>query len=263
MPLPGGPADKFGNRYELWWTIRQFVRIINLQADGIRIEDPNVDSAEFVITAGDYQELHQTKRNHSSGKWSLPELRNLLQTMFEQLSSNGNMQFVFVSGSDAPELRELTERATNASNSQEFELAFVSSKSQREAFEKLKNFWHNAETTTAYSMLRRIKVRTIDERGLEEQVRGSLPALFLNRPDEVCDALRSFAEDSIHKYIDREELISYLQSKGFSLRRLAKPNDAPALISEATNRYLEATRRRFNSGFPYFSFLYSGASCQD
>ena len=65
-------------------------------------------------------------------------------------------------------------------------------------------------------MLRRIKVRTIDERGLEEQVRGSLPALFLNRPDEVCDALRSFAEDSIHKYIDREELISYLQSKGFS-----------------------------------------------
>ena len=84
--------------------------------------------------------------------------------------------------------------------------------------------------------------------GIEEHVRGSLPALFLNRPDEVCDALRSFAEDSIHKYIDREELISYLQSKGFSLRRLTKPSDAPALISEATNRYLEATRRRLIQG---------------
>ena len=29
MPLSGGPSDKLGNRYELWWTVSQFVRIIN------------------------------------------------------------------------------------------------------------------------------------------------------------------------------------------------------------------------------------------
>ena len=248
MPLPGGPSNKFGNRYELWWTVSQLVRIINGQAESIRIEDPTVDKTEFVITAEGRQEFHQAKRSHPSGKWNLSFLQSLLQMMFEQLSANNNAHFVFASGSDTPELRELTERATNARNPQEFESAFVSSQSQREAFEKLKKFWHNADTATAYSMLQRIEVRTIDERGLEEQVRGSLPALFLNRPDEVCDALRSFAEDSIHKYIDREELISYLQSKGFSLRRLAKPSDAPALISEATNRYLDATRRRLIQG---------------
>ena len=248
MPLPGGPSSKFGNRYELWWTVSQLVRIINKEAESIRIENPTIDKAEFVITAEGRQEFHQAKRSHPSGKWNLSFLQSLLQTMFEQLSANNNAHFVFVSGSDTPELRELTERATNARNPQEFESAFVSSQSQREAFKKLKDYWHSADTATAYAMLQRIKVRTIDESGLEEHVRGSLPALFLNRPDEVCDALRSFAEDSIHKYIDREELISYLQSKGFSLRRLAKPSDAPALISEATNRYLEATRRRLIQG---------------
>ena len=248
MPLPGGPSSKFGNRYELWWTVSQLVRIINKEAESIRIEDPTIDKAEFVITAEGRQEFHQAKRSHPSGKWNLSFLQSLLQTMYEQLSANSNAHFIFVSGSDTPELRELTERATNARNPQEFESSFVSSQSQREAFKKLKVCWHSADIATAYAMLQRIKVRTIDESGIEEHVRGFLPALFLNRPDEVCDALRSFAEDSIHKCINREKLISHLQTKGFALRKLTRPSDAPSLISEVTDAYLNSTRRKLIQG---------------
>ena len=64
MPLPGGPADKFGNRYELWWTVLQLIRIMDGEAESIRIEDPTVDKAEFVLAAGGHQELHQAKRSH-------------------------------------------------------------------------------------------------------------------------------------------------------------------------------------------------------
>ena len=242
MPLPGGPADKIGNRYEQWWTVSQFVRIIDEQAESIRIEDPAIDKAEFVITAGDCREFHQVKRSHSSGKWTLSALQSLLQTIFDQLSARSNTQFIFVSGSDAPELRELTERAVDAKNLEEFESVFVLAESQKQNFNKLKDVW-NTDTATAYKILQRIEVRTIDERGIEEQVRGSLSALFLTRPDNVRDALHSFARDSIHKEINREKLISYLKSKGFSLRQLAEPDDAPTLISEATDRYLRARRR--------------------
>ena len=248
MPLPGGPSDKFGNRYERWWTVYQLVRIIDGQAESIRIEDPTVDKTEFVITAGDHQEFHQARRSHSTGQWNLSSLKSLLQTMFEQLSANNNAHFVFVSGSDASELRELTQRAVNAKNLEEFDSVFVSAQSQKANLEKLRSFWNGANTAMAYEILQRIEVRTIDEQGIEDQVRGFLPALFLNRPDEVCNALRSLTEDSIHKCIDREKLISHLQTKGFTLRKLSKPNDAPALISEATNRYLEATRRRLIQG---------------
>lgn len=248
MPLPGGPSSKFGNRYELWWTVSQLVRIINKEAESIRIENPTIDKAEFVITAEGRQEFHQAKRSHPSGKWNLSFLQSLLQTMFEQLSANNNAHFVFVSGSDAPELRELTERAVNAKNLEEFDSIFVSAQSQKVNLEKLRSFWNGANTAMAYAMLQRIKVRTIDESGLEEHVRGSLPALFLNRPDEVCDVLRSFAEDSIHKCINREKLISHLQTKGFALRKLTRPSDAPSLISEATNAYLNSTRRKLIQG---------------
>ena len=248
MPLPGGPSDKIGNRYELWWTVSQLVRIINGQAENIRIEDLAVDKAEFVITAGGYREFHQAKRSHLRGKWSLSELgspnHKLLQAMFEQLSESTNTRFVFVSGSDAPELKELTERAADAKDLKEFESVCVRAKSQKEALEKLKRFWDNADTATAYEILRRIEVRTIDEIGIKEQVRVSLLALFLTKPDNVCDALCSFAQDSIHKVVNHERLISHLQDKGFTLRQLAKPSDAPSLIDGVTEHYLKVTRRK-------------------
>ena len=252
MPLPGGPSDKTGNRYELWWTVSQFVRIINGEAESIRIEDPTAEKAEFVITAGGYREFHQTKRSHLRSQWSLSELgspkHQLLQTMFKQLSTSTNTRFVFVSGSEARELEELTKRAADAKDLKEFESEFVSAKSQKEALEKLKRFWDKADVATAYEILRRIEVRTIDERGIEEQVRVSLSALFLTKPDNVCDALRSFAQDSIHKIINRESLISYLEDKGFTLRQLTKPDDAPSLIDGVTERYLKVTRRKLIQG---------------
>ena len=202
MPLPGGPANKLGNRYESWWTIRQLVRIIDKEVDSIRIEDPNFDKAEFVVAVGDNRELHQAKRSRPEGKWNLSDLRSILEVMFEKLSANENTRFVFVSGSDAPELRELAERAISAKDQEEFESMFVDAQTQKEAFEKLKDI-RKTDAATAYRLLHRIEVRTIDERELEDKVRELLQARFLSRPDKVCDALRSFAEDSIHKCINQ------------------------------------------------------------
>ena len=239
MPLPGGPADKLGNRYEQWWTVSQFVRIINREVESIRIEDPTIDKAEFVVTAGGCREFHQAKRSHPDGKWSLSSLQSLLHTMFNQLSTSTNTRFVFVSGSEARELKELTKRAVDAKDLKEFESVFVRAKSQKQNFNRLKDVW-NTDTATAYEILRRIKVETADEEWISKYVRVSLLALFLTKPENVCDALRSLAEDSIHEEINRERLISYLEGEGFILRQLAKPSDAPSLLSAATDRYLRA-----------------------
>ena len=75
MTLPGGPADKLGNRYEKWWTPSEFVRMLQGHAEAIRIEEPGVHKVEFVVTAGSRRELHQVKRSHPNGKWSLAALR--------------------------------------------------------------------------------------------------------------------------------------------------------------------------------------------
>ena len=61
MPLSGGPANKFGNRYELWWTVSQLIRILDGEAESVRIEAPTADKAEFVLIAGGPQRASSGK----------------------------------------------------------------------------------------------------------------------------------------------------------------------------------------------------------
>ena len=246
MPLPGGPADKFGNRYEIWWAVYQLSRIIKGEADSIRIEDPAFPEAEFVLTIGNKREFHQTKRSNLNGKWSLRSLQNenLLQKMFEYLSQEDNARFVFTSGSDAPELRELTERATAATNLEEFKSKFIGFKSQKSNLEILRNVWRQPDTAVVYNLLRRIEITTIDEIRIEELVRRSLAPLFRDDLSQVCDAMRAISIDSIHKTIDRDLLISNLENRKIKLRRLSNPNNSPMLVDEVTNHYLAVIRRR-------------------
>ena len=64
MALPGGPADKLGNRYENCWTVNQMVRMLQGFCESIRIENPGIDKAEFALnTEGGIQEWHQAKRS--------------------------------------------------------------------------------------------------------------------------------------------------------------------------------------------------------
>lgn len=246
MPLPGGPSNKFGNRYENWWTVSQLIRIIEGQADSLRIEDPAYIKAEFVLSAGGCREFHQTKRSNPNGKWSLSELQSdyLLQAIFEYLSHDHNTRFVFVSGSDASELRELTERANQAESLEEFESEFLNSTTHKQNLSTLKSVWGNPDKSDVYKVLQRIEIRTIDERGIEEQVRQSLSLLFLGNVNEICDALRALVEDSIHSIIDRDRLVSTLQERGLISRRLPDPKNAPILVDEVTNNYLKGIRHQ-------------------
>lgn len=114
MPLPGGPTDKSGNRYENWWTVWQLVRMLQGACESIRIEDPGVHKAEFALAVGGVREWHQAKRSHPSGRWTLATLAGadvqLLQGIDALLNGNSD-RFVFVSGTDARELAELADRA--------------------------------------------------------------------------------------------------------------------------------------------------------
>jgi hypothetical protein len=42
-PLPGGPTDKIGNRYEGRWTVACMAHMGDERADAIRLESPGVD----------------------------------------------------------------------------------------------------------------------------------------------------------------------------------------------------------------------------
>lgn len=247
MPLPGGSSDKLGNRYELWWTVAQLERMLHGEISSIRIEDPGVDKAEFVAQVAGHQELHQSKRSHPSGKWSVASLAaadvEVLQAIFRQLRGN-NDEFVFVSESHAGELAELALRARGAQTAQEFETTFLQAKDASEIFERLRRAWQSCDTETAWGILRRVQVRSADEQTLSERVHIGAQALFLADPNDVCSALRTIALDSVHQTVSRDDLVERLKKRGLVLRRLIDGAQAPAVVTGATTRYLDGTRPR-------------------
>ena len=245
MTLPGGPADKLGNRYETWWTLSELVRMLGGETEAIRIEAPDVEKAEFVVTAGPRRELHQVKRSHPNGKWSLAALRTdgLLRAIGEQLAGNDD-RFVFASGSDARELAELCEAAGGSESDGEFERHFLEAADRRKRFEKLRECWA-CDVPTARERLQRVHIHTIDERELRDKVHWGVAALFLANPTTVVDALRGIAEDSVHCTVSRQDLVERLTQRGFSLRRLRNPGHAGVVVQTATDRYLDIARRKF------------------
>ncbi len=114
MPLPGGPADKFGNRYEGRWTVSCLAEILDERADSIRLEPPGPEGegVEFWLRKGDIKEYHQVKRQQGSrNHWSISDLErnDVLQTFSKKLSDE-KACCVFVS-TNATELDELCKRA--------------------------------------------------------------------------------------------------------------------------------------------------------
>ena len=244
MPLKGGPANKLGNRYETWWTVSQLVRMLRGDADEIRIEDLGFEKAEFVVKAGSCRELHQVKRSHPNGKWSLAGLSadGLLQAIGQQLAGN-NDRFVFASGSDAPELSELCEAAKCAESVEEFKPAFLATNERKKWLKRLRCHW-KCEVPDAVDQLRRVEIHTIDERELVDKVQFAVQALFLANPNRVMDKLRGIVEDSVHRTLRRQTLVHELDQLGYQLRRVRSPLHAGDAIEAATNQYLDGARSK-------------------
>src|SRR4051794_6138368 len=58
VPLPGGAADKVGNRYENRWTVRWLAGVLADEARSIRIEPPGAEGEgiEFWLDLADRRE---------------------------------------------------------------------------------------------------------------------------------------------------------------------------------------------------------------
>lgn len=74
MPLSGGAADKFGNRYEGHWTVYTMLRVLSEEAASNSLEVVGTSGAgvEFaLILPNGMTEFHQVKRqNGGHGPWS-------------------------------------------------------------------------------------------------------------------------------------------------------------------------------------------------
>ncbi len=119
--IPGGIADKLGNRYEAKWLVRCLMDVIDgNKANWLNFESVETEyqGFEFAIARGEITEWHQTKVNAPSGNWTLNALKKegVLKAFSNRLLTDNNAHCFFVSQDNAKDIRTLTEKARTANS---------------------------------------------------------------------------------------------------------------------------------------------------
>ena len=246
MPLPGGPADKFGNRYEGRWTVACFADVLDEHADAIRLEPLGIEGegVEFWLKKGSIREYHQVKRQYgASGRWTLAELaaKGVLTHFWEKLN-DPTAHCVFVSTHAAFQLDELADRARSPVPWEVFEREFLRSGTQSEAFNDLCQRLGRYPLEVVYDGLKRVRIETVSEAFLHTTVESRLATLVEGDPATVADTLGQLALDKVHHELTAHDIWHHIESRGFRRRQWGNDPHVFAAVKAANDRYLTPLR---------------------
>lgn len=242
MPLPGGPADKFGNSFEGRWTVWQLIDVLAERADSIRLEPPGDEGQgiEFWLRRGPDREYHQIKRQHGGeGRWTIASLseRGVLATFYTRLADSSST-CVFASAHSVRHLDELADDARRAASLTEFDREFLKAAPKRASFDQLRTYWENCSPQEAFDRLRRVVIHTSDEEFLRTVIETQVETLVEGAsPAAIVAVLAQFALDQVHHELTALDIWRYLETVGY--RRREWQNDPRVLAA------VEAQNRRF------------------
>ena len=115
--IPGGRADKFGNRFERIWVVSLALEVIEGRLSTIKWEPLGAEGegVECVVTQPDgLKKYHQCKiQNGNEGIWSVADLgaNGVLVNAKRHLEADPCCKFVFVSSDPVPALRDMAMHA--------------------------------------------------------------------------------------------------------------------------------------------------------
>ena len=246
MPLSGGAADKFGNRYEGRWTVNCMTDVMDERADAIRLEPPGVEGEgiEFWVRRGDRCEYYQVKRQHSaSGRWTLAELgHEHVLAHFREKLYDPEATCIFVSSHAAYQLERLADDSRRAGSWETFEQVFIKGDAQSSAFNDLCRRWGDCPGQDAFEALKHVHVETVGEDTLRTFVESRLAALVEGDSATVADILAQLALDAVHQELTAHDIWHHLESRGFRRRQWGKDPHVLAAVKAANERYLTPLR---------------------
>ena len=214
MPLPGGPSDKVGNRYELRWIVRQLLDLVTGRLEWLRVEPPGENSIEFRSGSSHSEEAHQVKRGLAGGgHWTIAALREVLDGFGTLLGHDRELRCTFSSEHSAPELQELSDRARGARDLTEFLGCFLGAHWIEKSWQQLQTIW-GTDAAETWHRLRRITVTSVSEQHLRENTDVILQLLFDAPPPTSRAVLMELALEAVHQELRRPQILSRLAERG-------------------------------------------------
>ncbi len=263
MPVRGGTADKFGNRYETLWAVDQLIRIADRRAVHLNLEPLNPDQSsgvEFVVGAVDgtieyWSVKRQTTR--ASG-WTLALLaerddrgRSILGDLLQHVERDPSHRAVFASTLGARDVEELR---THAADTKMLEERLAQSRELKSQFLQYVLPLCNSDPERARAFLLHTIAYAADEPQLRERVDCMIRKLFYPTAGTEldCDAARGhLAElllDNIHREITRQMILQMLATHSIGFREWANEGPVRNQVESICDAYVATARSEFING---------------
>ncbi|WP_425805580.1 hypothetical protein ACHOLT_02555 [Desulfitobacterium sp. Sab5] len=236
----GGRADKFGNRYESRWVVKQLLRLLNEEISSVIIEaigeeEEGVDL--WIKNLDGSRECHQCKaRNSSKEYWDLSDLdaRGIFKKAKKQLENNDSVNYYLISAVAGVMMNDLTIRAQNSNSNSEDFYKYQIETSGKEVVKAFKSFakYMQLDIDTvqgryrAYEYLRKIYlIQYPDDINTKQSLKEIIMFLFVGNSEAIYSLISNYAIENqlLGTEINSFMLNNYLLSQpDLSSRQLCK-----------------------------------------
>ena len=250
--IPGGRADKFGNRFERLWIVSLALDVIDGRLSTIKLEPLGFEGegVECFVTRTDGVKIyHQCKiQNGNKASWSIAELakNGVLQTAKKKLESDPRCKFVFISDSTVPELRDMAMHAKSCDGSSgDFARHCLISKSARDSFNRLRQCWaldseEERDAALALGYLSRMEFDRGYRDSEETKLHRMAEVIVEDEGKSVVRFLGDYLEQNLGNTLTSFQLVSALHENGYSLCDLRSNPSLPSAIKKLQARFREA-----------------------
>lgn len=223
--------------------------VLGGQAAAIRIEEPGTDGAEFYLEKVPAHEHWQAKRQILDRKtWTIQLLFKEGILGFFKQRVNAGESCVFASISDAPELRCLSENASEAKDWMEFHTKFLAAKVWQKHFSELNRHIGCAYPEDCFEFLRKVRVEGARESTIEALLLPVFKASFTGSPHTVLVLLRDLYLASVHKALTAQDILEYLESHAIKPRALQVSAELRDLAQGITAAYIAGQKAKLIRG---------------
>lgn len=242
-PRPGGDTDKFGNRYEGRWTVRQLLEVLVGKAEAITVEPLGEIGAgvEFTLERAVRTEVHQVKRQTGvANEWDLPTLKARDVLKHAQRHVAAGRWFYFVSITPARLLDELADRARHTGDPQSFSEHMLTSEDLRRGFDYLSGAAYGS-ADIAWATLRGLYVDWTSEESLQSY-NEALAGLLLEgaEPRLITAGLGDLISDNTAVRLDAAKIYKLLGPYGLRRRAIIGGPELNERLREVTASWLSS-----------------------
>lgn len=249
--LPGGAADKLGNRYEHLWLVLRITEMLEGHVSQIRLEPPGVSGTgiEFTVEVNGATWGEQTK--DEARNWTINRLIKEGVVHAARIQIDQGRHYRFVASSSASELDTLADRARNTETFTEYTENLGGGR--RTALTNVARACEVSEED-AWIMLQKIEVEHQPLDALKRIVSTTLKRLYTDDSDLVAGELRNFCDTHLHQTFTATQVLAHLKSKGLSQRLIVGDSN----IINGLKKTGERHRRRIDRATPKIGLVPRG-----